>query len=409
MKRKLSLLLIAPLLAACSQSDSPEPAAPAAAISLPSHLKSHVAQDNEFAFELLKNTIQENTSEDNIFISPLSVSTVLAMTRNGAVGETKAEMSTALKLNGMSDSEINEYYKIMQNSLLTIDPSTKLSLANSIWYRMGFTVKSDFLQTSKDYFNSEVRQLDFTQPSALETINNWCAQKTNNLIKNPLDAISNDAVMYLINAIYFKGIWQKQFDKKATRQRDFYSETGEASKANMMNLIDSIPYFEDDLLQAIDLPYGNGAFSMTLMLPQPGKTTENILNSLNLNRWNSLIGGFSKQNVSVFLPRFTTKNKLEMKPVMQNLGMKLAFTEMADLSGISDARLLISRIIHSTYLDVNEEGTEAAAVTIVEVMTTSVGPQVLSFNANKPFLLAIREKSTGAILFVGKIEKPGLN
>jgi serpin B len=409
MKNHFSLFLVIPLLVACSQSDSPEPTAPATAIVLPSNLKSRIAQDNEFAFDLLKSTINNNVNEDNVFISPLSVSIALAMARNGAVGDTKTEMNTALKLSGLSDSQINEYYKIMQNSLLAIDPSSKLSVANSIWYKMGFTVKPDFLQTSKDYFNSEVRQLDFTQPSALETINNWCAQKTNDLIKKPLDVIPSNAIMYLINAIYFKGIWQKQFDKKATAEKDFYSETGAISKVNMMNLADTIPYFANDLLQAIDLPYGNGAFSMTLLLPKSGKTTADILSTLNLDQWNNLLGNLKEQKVGVYLPRFTSKNKFEFKPVMQDLGMKLAFTDLADFTSIANESLLISKITHSTYLDVNEEGTEAAAATIVEIIFTSVGDQPLLFNANKPFILTIREKSTGAILFVGKIGKPGLN
>jgi len=409
MKNYFSLFLLIPLLIACSQSEESDPVESASAISLPSHLKSRVSQDNEFAFDLLKNTIKNNANEDNVFISPLGISSALAMIRNGAVGDTKTEMNTTLKMSGLSDSEINEYYKIMQNSLLTVDPSTKLSLANSIWSRTGFSVKSDFLQTSKDYFNSEVRELDFGQPTALETINNWCAQKTNNLIKDALDRISNDAMMYLINAIYFKGIWNKQFDKKATTEKDFYSEAGAISKVNMMNLADTIPYFENDLLQAIDLPYGNGAFSMTLMLPQSGKTTADILGNLDLDQWNLILKGFGDKKVNVFLPRFTTKNKFELKPVMQDLGMKLAFTDAADFSNIANADLQISRILHSTYLDVNEEGTEAAGVTIIEIITTSIIDKSLMFYANKPFVFAIREKSTGAILFEGKIGKPGLN
>jgi serine protease inhibitor len=409
MKNYFSLFLLIPLLIACSQSDESDPVVPATAISLPSTLKSRVSQDNEFAFDLLKNTIKNNANEDNVFISPLSISSALAMTRNGAVGDTKTEMNTALKLSGLSDSEINEYYKIMQNSLLTVDPSAKLSLANAIWYRTGFSVKSDFLQTSTDYFNSEVRELDFGQPSALETINNWCAQKTNNLIKDALDKISDDATMYLINAIYFKGVWKKQFDKKATEEKDFYAETGAISKVNMMNLADTVPYFENDLLQAIDLPYGNGAFSMTLILPQSGKTTAAILSNLNLDQWNLILRGFSNKKVYVSLPRITTKNKFELKPVMEDLGMKLPFTDAADFTNIADESLQISSITHRTYLDVNEEGTEAAAITIVEMVTTAITDKSVAFNANKPFILAIREKSTGAILFVGKIGKPGLN
>lgn len=404
MKKITTFLLAVFVLASCSQVIEPppviEPEVPNPII-LPSALQKRVPQDNEFAFDLLKKTIAQ-TDESNVFISPLSVSIALGMAWNGANGATKTEMETALKMSGLTAAEINEYYRIMQTALPGVDPLTKLSLANSIWYKTGFLVKPDFLQTNRDYFNAEVRELDFGEVWAVDTINNWCARKTNDLIKEPLDAIPPDAVMYLINAIYFKGVWVKQFDKEKTYEGNFNAENGTTTKANMMRLNDTIAYYEDETAQYIDLPYGNQSFSMTAILPKYGKTTDDVLNFLTVDAWNNVVQNFENQYVEVRFPRFKVENRFELKPVMQNMGMQLAFTDFADFSNIADAQLLISRIIHSTYVDVNEDGTEAAAVTIVEVELTSV-PSHPTFYANKPFVFVIRENSTGVILFIGKI------
>ena len=208
MKTILRLTLTLLLVVSCNTQNDPilvpEDAKP---IALRVGLEKRVTQDNEFTFDLFKKTI-ETTGETNVFVSPLSVSIALGMTWNGANGQTKTEMETALKMSGLSVTDINDYYKVMQSTLPTIDPTTKLSLANSIWYREGYEVKTDFLQINTNYFNAEVRKIDFAQAWAKDTINNWCARKTNNLITNILDEIPKNAVMYLINAVYFKGIWR---------------------------------------------------------------------------------------------------------------------------------------------------------------------------------------------------------
>jgi serpin B len=283
-----------------------------------------------------------------------------------------------------------------------MDPTTKLNIANSIWYRKGFPIKPAFKSLNTKYFNSRVQELDFKQSWALDTINNWCAGKTNNLIQKPLDQISSDAMMYLINAIYFKGVWRKKFDPKSTFISQFRNEAGNQVEVNMMQKVDTFAYLEDENAQYLDLPYGNKAFSMTIILPDNNKTTADILNGLTVDKWNSILQNLTSREVEVYLPRFKTQNKFDLKPVLQKMGMNLAFTPQADFSDISDIGLLISRIIHSTYLDVNEEGTEAAAVTIVELVNTSL-PVRPVIRVNRPFLYIIREKSTGVILFIGKM------
>ncbi|MEA4936647.1 MAG: serpin family protein [Paludibacter sp.] len=401
MKKLLFLLLPGLLFSACEQADVKlKEATP---IPLKAGMEVRVQQDNEFALDLFRRTIA-STDEKNVFISPLSVSIALGMAWNGADNDTKTEMETVLKMSGMTVDQINDYYQIMQSALQTVDPSTKLKIANSLWYRQGFAVKNDYLQVNKNYFNAEIRELDFAKAGAVDVINQWCADKTNNLIKEPLDQISAEAVMYLINAIYFKGIWVKQFDKKKTFETNFSAEGGVQVKVDMMQQLDTFAYYQDDMAQYLDMPYGNKAFSMTAILPVYGKTTNDVLNAMNMQKWGDIQSEMTHQKVQVYFPKFKTKGKYELKDPLMEMGMIKAFSDEADFSRISDWKLIISRILHSTYCDVNEEGTEAAAVTIIEFENTAM-PEYPVFNANRPFIFIIREKSTGVILFMGKMGK----
>lgn len=403
MKKLFLFLSLVLTFTACNNENGPSSQLPpdAKPIVLSAEQEKRVGQDNEFAFNLFRKVI-DFSKETNVFISPLSVSIALGMTWNGAAGETKSEMESALKMSGMSVEEINEYYRILQTTLPTIDPTTKLSLANSLWYRSGFQVKPDFLKVNIDYFDAYVRELDFSEAWAVDTINQWCAKKTNNLIPSVLDRIPEDAVMYLINAIYFKGIWRHQFEKKNTSQAYFTNEAGEKVKVNMMFQKDTFAYAEDEKAQYLDMPYGNKAFSMTIILPKNGNTTADLLEYLTVNQWNSILQSLSMRKVEVYFPRFSSKNKFLLNDPLIDMGMKLAFTDNADFSNIADENLFISRVLHNTYIEVTEEGTEAAAVTVVEIGYTSV-PMIPEFRVNKPFLFVIRENSTGVILFMGKM------
>lgn len=406
MKKVIHLFLIAAMAISCTTQNDPVIPVPkdAEPLALKAGMEKKVNQDNDFAFDLLKKTIT-SSGETNVFISPLSVSIALGMARNGANGQTKSEMETALKMSGIPSNDINDYYRLMQTSLPAVDPTTKLSIANSLWYKSGFPVKADYLKVNSDYFGAYIKALDFKQIWAVDTINNWCAKKTNNLIKKPLDQIPEDAVMYLVNAIYFKGIWRKHFDKKNTKEADFTTEAGNKIKVNMMYQKDTFAYAVDNYAQYLDMPYGNKAFSMTVMLPLDGKTTDDVLNNMNAVDWNDLLKRMSNKEVEVYMPRFKNQNKFILNEPLKNMGMKTAFTVNADFRNIADSDLMISRVIHDTYIELTEEGTEAAAVTIIEIMTTSmpVEPPVIPvFRVNKPFVYVIREKSTGVILFAGK-------
>jgi serpin B len=380
--------------------NTPEDAKP---IALKASLQKRINQDNAFAFDLLRNTIAKNTDE-NVTVSPLSVSIALGMAWNGANGATQSEMETTLKMSGLTPDEVNEYYKVMNNALPTIDPTTKLSIANSIWYRKNFVVKPAFLEVNKTNFNAYVRELDFDQLWAKDTINNWCSVKTKGLIPTILEDIPQNAMMYLINAVYFKGIWCNKFDKKLTTESYFYPETGSSVKMNLMQQKDTLPYTTDELADYVDLPYGNKAFSMTVVVPKYGKTTADVLKSMTVEKWNTTISALKEQELQLSLPRFKSENKFLLNDPLIAMGMPLAFTGAADFSRMSNEHLLISKVIHKTYISVDEDGTEVAAVTAIEMIKTSM-PMYPIIRADHPFIFVIREKSTGVILFIGKMGK----
>lgn len=369
-------------------------------IQLRAALLPQVARDNDFALQLFSK-MAANSGDSNIVVSPLSVSIALGMAWNGAGSETKSEMSSMLGMNGVDDALVNQYYEVMQKSLPVVDSSTVVNLANSLWYAPDFSVKSSYLQLNQDFFDAEIRKIDFHQTWAKDTINAWVDVKTNHLINEILKMTSNER-MLLINAVYFKGVWAKLFDPNKTFSSTFFKLKGGTKQVNMMSMLDTLRYGEDSNAQYLDLPYGNGSYSMTLVLPKTGQTTTTVLNALTPDYLNTTVSSLSKQKIQVFLPRFKIECDFSLIKPLKTLGMKLAFTDMADFSSISEEPLMITDILHKTYVEVTEKGTKAAAVTTVIFGTTSM-PSYPTFSANKPFLFFIRENGTKVILFAGKV------
>jgi len=369
-----------------------------------------VEADNLFGINLFKEVLQSEEPDENVMISPLSVSLALAMTYNGADGETKEAMEKTLELTGLTVDEINTNYKLLIDALVSVDPKVLLSIANSIWYKHTFPVEQDFLTVNQNYYYAEVSPLDFLDPDAVNIINNWIADKTNDLITKVLERIPADAVMYLINAIYFKGIWKFEFDEAETEEEPFYLSNGTTKDVPMMIQEASVNYLSNDLIQAVELLYGYGNYSMIILLPQYNKTLDDIINELNNENWNSWLGDFHKEEkVVIHLPRFKFEYENLLNDELISMGMGIAFAPYnADFSKINPARqLYISRVIHKSFIEVNEEGTEAAAVTVVEICETTSGvPTYITFNVNRPFLFAIREKDTNTIIFIGRVMEP---
>ncbi len=403
----VSLLTVFSGFTSCSQDENngPDQLEKAKPIVLKSEYLNKTAQDNNFAFDLLKTTIHAD-AKPNVFISPLSVSMALSMTLNGAKGETAEEMFQALRVSGYTMEQVNDYNQTLREALLKVDPSTELGIANSIWNKKGISFLDAFIQVNQNFYDAEVREMDFSDPATLATINKWCSDATKGKIPEVLDGIPGSAVSYLINAIYFKGIWQMKFEKKQTTDDQFTTESGSRQTVSMMRQTEKFLYASTENGGYLQLPYGNEAFNMVVILPHNGKSVTDLLGEVNSTTWNSL--NYRTCKVNLKLPRFKAECSYEMeKEILPAMGMHKAFDENeADFSGMTtDAYLFISTVIHKTYVEVNEEGTEAAAVTVIGMDTTAAlpEPEQIDFFVNKPFLFLIKENSTGAILFAGKI------
>jgi serpin B len=364
-----------------------------------------------FAWNFFSTAYEQFNEDENIVLSPLSLNMALAMTWNGANGETRQAIQQAMGMGDYSPSEVNEYFKKLREAILKTDPTTQLALANSIWYDNKFPVKPDFIQTNKTWYNADVNAIDFHSPDASKQINNWCADNTNGLIKEMIGTIPPDVVMYLLNALYFKGTWANDFgfDSSGTRDVPFQKEKGETASVKMMSQNNELYYYRNDDLEVTALPYGNHAFSMVFILPNENVSFNAVLARLKQpGYWETCLGYGTTAEVDLYIPKF----KIEYEPTpnlnetLTRLGMGIAFTDFADFSGISTIPLCISQVRQKAVIEVNEKGTEAAAVTVVGIEATSyIQPQV-TFRADRPFLFAIQESSTGTILFMGKIGAP---
>ena len=364
-----------------------------------------VATDNAFTFDLLR-AVRKRATEPNVFISPLSVSMALNMALNGAAGSTADELHAALHEAGYSQEDINAYSRELREALMKVDPKTKIGIANSIWYRREETLRAPFLEANRTYYNAEVSPLDFSSPQSPKQINDWCAQQTNGKIPQIVNQIPADAFLYLINAVYFKGTWAQTFDREETAKAKFHKADGSTQDVDMMHQQDDFRYGSNDVCRLLEMRYGNGAFGMVIMLPQEGKSTRDVMASLNSEMWKQM-EQHSTEKVNLYLPRFRAECKYDLsKSGLPELGVKAAFSPQADFTGISARPLRISGVIHKTFVEVNESGTEAAAATSVQMELMSMPieeKEPILFRVDRPFVFAIRERSTGLILFIGEI------
>ena len=361
-----------------------------------------IGGSNAFAFDLLR---QVNTAQrgSNVFISPLSASMALGMTANGAAGSTYDAMRSTLRLGDASRQEINEGYKSLIALLRGLDKSTDFRIANSIWYEQTFPFNEPFLAESRSFFDAEVKGLDFRSPSALSTINSWVNESTNSKIPAILDEIDDAEVMFLINAIYFKGVWQKQFDKSKTAQAPFFALDGSTASVPLMHQSVPLRVARTATYTAVDLLYGNSAYAMTVVLPNQNVSVNTLAESLTGESWKALEESFSEHQSELYFPRFKLEWKRVLNEDLRALGMGVAF-DAADFTPMSPRgrELVITKVIQKTFVDVNEEGTEAAAATSVGIGLTSAPSAI---RVDRPFLFVIRERFSGTIMFMGKIVK----
>ncbi|MCL2413576.1 MAG: serpin family protein [Bacteroidales bacterium] len=406
------LLIFTVGLVSCSESDlrMPNEITPAQPIHLTARQIEKLNTTNYFSFKIFRE-VSRLQEKPNTFFSPLSLNLALGMLYNGTTGETRTEMAEVLGIDHFTDAEINEYFQKMMQALLNIDPLTEISIANSIWYRDSdcFYVKQSFRDINRTYFDAEVRGLDFDRPDAVDIINQWCSDKTNGRITEIIDKINDDVVMYLINALYFKSKWKFEFDRANTRSGDFTKAKGQTTRVNLMTQTAGLRYFQDQYLSAVELPYGNEAFSMVLILPTfPNTCIDKLVEHLDNDTWQNIVENLHEQNINLRLPRFRVESDIPLNCPVQNAGMQRIFQGgLENIGHSARGPLAVSNIKQKTFVEVNEEGTEAAAVTVVEVIAMSLQPNMpIPFHANRPFLYLIREQSTGTILFIGRMDDP---
>jgi serpin B len=407
MVHRLRVPLALLVLTGCGSSTGPGGDLPPILTELPRTLSPSevriVEGANAFAFDLLREAAKALAPDSNVFLSPLSASMALGMALNGAGGETFDAMRGALRLDGMAEAEINQGYRDLIALLVGLDSRTEMRVANSIWGHLALPVEPAFTDAGRTFFDAEVSTIDFGSPEVITTINDWVSGKTNGKIPQLLDHLSPDEVLFLINAIYFKGKWRSAFDAKDTRDGPFHGADGRDRDVPLMWQKGDLRYDETEHYQAVDLLYGNGAFAMTVLLPAAGRTPGEVLAGLSPESWSALAGRFAEKEVTLTLPRFRLEYGRRLNDDLTTLGMGIAFGPGADFYRIADVRperLYLTRVDQKTFIEVNEEGTEAAAATAVGIGVTSA-PEPVEMRVDRPFVFAIRERLSGAVVFLG--------
>jgi serpin B len=366
------------------------------------------ASTSGFAFALLQ-AVNRSATDSNVFISPLSASMALGMALNGAATETYDEMRDALGVGIRPLAELNGAYKALIELLRGLDKTVDFRIANAVWYRdtFGPSIAPAFLTDTKQFFDARVSGLNFASPQAVTTVNDWVKTGTNGKIDKMLDEVPSNVVMYLMNAIYFKGAWRQPFDPKRTADANFTDHRGAEVAVRMMTRKGGFRLRSEPDAMVVELPYGGDAFVMTILLPAAGTNINAFIATLTASRWQAATSGLTESTFDLYLPKFKLTWARGLNDDLKSIGMRRAFVpDGADFTRLSPSlgrNLYITDVRQKTFVDVNEEGTEAAAATSVGIGVTSLPP---SIRLDRPFVFAIRERISGTILFIGKIVRP---
>ncbi len=397
MKRIFVVLLSVAMLWACNKQANNE----IKNIEIPQGTEKIVEANNEFGIQMLQLIYNTDTNSNYIF-SPLSLNIALTMTYNGANGQTASQMKDVLKLNDFSVDEVNSLYKILLDELPTVDKKTDLEIANAVWFDQGLDVVANFKNNMKKYYSAEIQTQDLGQQETIDDINNWVKKQTHKKIDKILDEPSNDMAVVLLNAIYFKSEWQNKFDKSNTELRDFLLTNGEVVQVpTMFGEEISLKVDYDHNCSLYEIPYSNGNFVMDIFMADNG----NIDSALNgLQYFDEMLSEATDANADLYLPKFKVENELKLKNVLVHL-MPNAFNN-ADFSNMTSTSVSISKVIQRAIIETSEDGSEAAAVTVVVVNYEAAPGNVTTIRIDRPFIYFIREVTTGAIIFAGIIKNP---
>ena len=361
-----------------------------------------VKRNNNFALNLFS----EMKGVGSNVVSPMSVTYLMAMLANGAEASTREEIMDAIGAKDFDIDEMNAFYAYLIRRAKTADKQTTLNIANYIALNKEFKLKKKFASTIADSYQGAVESLDFTNPESTKRINGWCSEHTNNMIPTIIDQVEPSAVAYILNAIYFNGTWTDKFDKNNTKKEQFNGYTRDIMYVDMMHRNAKYYYTSNDVYSAVTLPYGSGAYSMTVILPNEGKFISDLTKTLNADTIASLRRNMEECLVDLKLPRFTTEMKLPLKGIVAKLGAPSMFdATRADFSSFANGNVYVSEMLQKAKIEVSEEGTKAAAVTMGMVKLTSMRPQEprrVDFHCDRPFVYMIQDNYTGAILFMGQ-------
>jgi serpin B len=379
-------------------------------ISTEVYQKEVIDSANRFAFDLFKPILSDAEGTENVMISPFSITSALSMTLNGAAGKTFDDMKESLRLDGKTLEQINNTYLKLMTEMVPVDERVVVEIANSVWVEKRLNVKQKFMTDLQTWYKAEAQGIDVADPDAVQIVNDWIAEKTHDKITDMLDNLDPDLAMLLINAVYFNGKWRYQFDKVDTKEESFYVIPSAPKNVPMMHQEENLKSAKEDNLTIVDIPYGQGNYSMLVVLPDQGISTTDIADALTPSHWNEWMELLENNahKVELSMPRFKYVYKRLLNDDLINLGMGIAFSDWADFTNISDQALKINRVIHQSFIETNEEGTEAAAATIVEMIfnTMEAEPSVWKIDINRQFLFFIHETSTGTILFMGRVGDP---
>lgn len=370
--------------------------------------KKIVSLNNQLGLELLSKV--EANGDGNTFISPMSLFMALSMVYNGADGVTKEEIAKVLHAVGMDVNELNKANASLMSKLHSDSKQIQLNVANSIWLNENYHFQTDFAQHNRDYFNAKIQEIDINDSQSVNMINGWVEKSTNNriedMVESPLDP---NIVAMLLNAIYFKGNWTHEFEKEQTEKRTFYLEDGTTKEVPLMTLNKKLAYLENEYFQAVSLPYGDEEMSMKVILPKENSSLDKFEKMLTIDNWKKWNSEFLEKEGTVMLPKFQLEYEILLNDSLKQLGMTTAFDKGANFSKMikENESLWISKVKQKTFIDVNEEGTEAAGATSVEIVKESASlDKPFHMEVKRPFFIVITAHETGTILFLGSISNP---
>lgn len=358
--------------------------------------------ENNNAFAL--NLFSQMKGFDSKVVSPMSVSYLMGMLANGADGQTRQEIMKAIGCEKVSLKDLNEFYQMMIARANHFDKATTINIADYIALNRQYQLKDGFASTMKNYYQAGIESLDFSKASTLKRINRWCSDHTDGMIPKIIEQVDAYAVSYIMNAIYFNGTWTDKFDTRQTKLENFQGYTRDIKKTQMMHRNGKYQYMDNADFAAVNLPYGNGSYSMTVILPNRGKSIDEVMAGLDAKKVSELGRSMDECVVDLKLPRFTISQETSLNDIISKLGAPTMFTSGADFSNFASGNLSISKMLQKAKIEVSEEGTKASAVTMAMVAMTALRPEPrkVEFHANRPFIYMITEHSTGAILFMGQ-------